>query len=161
MATIKDLLDGKFAHASVFGLLREITQKEAKNGSLFVIITISDGKSELAAKMWNTKRSEIPYDTGTVVCMSVDAALFNGVLSFTASKIRAATEADGVCEEDFIASAPVPAQEMYDYIMRVADSFENESLRNIVTALYGENREKLLIWPAAQKMHHNIRGGLL
>ena len=61
MATIKDLLDGKTNHASVFGLLREITQKEARNGSSFVIITISDGKSELPAKMWDTKRSDIPY----------------------------------------------------------------------------------------------------
>lgn len=161
MTNIKDLLDGKIAHASIFGLLTDITQKETRNGSSFVIITISDGKNELQAKMWDTKRSDIPYDTNSIVCMTVDASPYNGVLGFTASRIRAATPEDGVSEEDFIASAPVPAQEMYDFIMDTINSFSNESLRNIAAELYEENKEKLLIWPTAKRMHHNIRGGLL
>ena len=161
MTNIKDLLDGKIAHASIFGLLTDITQKETRNGSSFVIITISDGKNELQAKMWDTKRSDIPYDTNSIVCMTVDASPYNGVLGFTASRIRAATPEDGVSEEDFIASAPVPAHEMYDFIMDTINSFSNESLRNIAAELDEENKEKLLIWPAAKRMHHNIRGGLL
>ena len=98
MTNIKDLLDGKIAHASIFGLLTDITQKETRNGSSFVIITISDGKNELQAKMWDTKRSDIPYDTNSIVCMTVDASPYNGVLGFTASRIRAATPEDGVSE---------------------------------------------------------------
>lgn len=161
MISIKDLLDGKIAHASIFGLLIDITQKETRNGSSFVIITVSDGKNELQAKMWDTKRSDIPYSTNSIVCITVDASPYNGVLGFTASKIRAAAPEDGVSEEDFIESAPVPAQEMYDFIMDTINSFGNESLRNIAAELYDENKEKLLIWPAAKRMHHNIRGGLL
>lgn len=161
MTTIKDLKDGITAHAAVFGLLREVVQKETRNGSSFIIITITDGKDDLQAKMWDTKRAEFPYETNSVICMTVDSAPYNGTLSFTASAVRAAGPYDGVSIEDFIASAPVPAQEMYDYILDTFSAMHNESLKNIGTALYEDNKEKLLIWPAAQKMHHNIRAGLL
>lgn len=160
-ATVKELKEGKIARAELFGLLREVTQKESRNGSPYVIITVSDGKDDLQAKMWDTKRADIQYETGSVVCMIVDGAPYNGVMSFTASSIRAAGPYDGVKEEDFIPSAPIPAQEMYDYIYDTFCAMQNESLRNIGTAIFDENKEKLLIWPAAQKIHHNIRAGLL
>ena len=41
------------------------------------------------------------------------------------------------------------------------EGFENEDLKTLVLSLLSESREKLLYWPAAFKLHHAIRGGLL
>lgn len=161
MISIKDMKDGKISHALIFGLLHDVAQKETRNGSPFVVITIGDGKDELSAKMWDMKRSALPYESGALIAMTVDASIYNGVLGFTASTIRAVTPEDGVSESDFIACAPIPSEQMYNYIIDTFDSMKNESLKNIGMSLYAENREKLLIWPAAKTMHHNIRGGLL
>ncbi|MBQ9511455.1 MAG: HD domain-containing protein [Clostridia bacterium] len=158
---IKDFKDGKISHANVFCMLVDVTQKETRTGSSFIIFTITDGKDEVAARMWDMKRSDFPYEPGNIICVSLDSQMYNGALNFIASSVRAVGPYDGVKEEDFIPSAPIPAQEMYDYIYDTFCSLQNESLKNIGTAIYEDYKEKLLIWPAAQKMHHNIRAGLL
>ena len=161
MATIKDLKDEKVTRASVFGILHDVVQKETRNGSSFIIYTLTDKNDEIQVKMWDTKRADFRFDTGDIVCATVDSQMYNGALNFISSSVRPVMPSDGVRAEDFIPSAPIPAEEMFDYIRAMFSSLENESLKNIGTAIYDDYREKLLIWPAAQKMHHNIRGGLL
>ena len=50
---------------------------------------------------------------------------------------------------------------MFSELFDIAEAFEDLDLRAIVTSLLIENKEKLLYWPAAFKLHHAIRGGLL
>ncbi len=48
-------------------------------------------------------------------------------------------------------------KELEEYIAKIKD----ENLRNFVEKIYSENREKILISPAAKLMHHNYIGGLM
>lgn len=48
-------------------------------------------------------------------------------------------------------------QEVVEYINRITD----EKLKNFVLDIYTQNKEKILISPAAKMMHHNYIGGLL
>ena len=47
--------------------------------------------------------------------------------------------------------------ELMEYINKIQD----EKLRDFVSGIYSENKEKLLISPAAKLMHHNYIGGLM
>ena len=47
--------------------------------------------------------------------------------------------------------------ELVDYINKIKD----EKLREFVLNIYNENKEKMLICPAAKMMHHNYIGGLM
>lgn len=47
--------------------------------------------------------------------------------------------------------------ELVDYINKIKD----ENLREFVLNIYNENKEKMLICPAAKMMHHNYIGGLM
>ena len=48
-------------------------------------------------------------------------------------------------------------KELEEYI----DKIKDESLRNFVEKIYSENKDKILISPAAKLMHHNYIGGLM
>ena len=50
---------------------------------------------------------------------------------------------------------------MFDIIYSTAENFENKELKNLVTAILSENKESLTVCPAAFKLHHAIRGGLM
>ena len=50
---------------------------------------------------------------------------------------------------------------MFDELMKAALSFKDSELKALVTELLNEYKEKLLYWPAAFRLHHAIRGGLL
>ena len=50
---------------------------------------------------------------------------------------------------------------MYNELFGLAENFKDEELSKIVTAILKDNRSILLYWPAAFKLHHAVRGGLL
>ncbi len=47
--------------------------------------------------------------------------------------------------------------ELINYIQKIND----EKLRNFIEKIYTDNKEKLLVCPAAKLMHHNYMGGLM
>jgi len=51
--------------------------------------------------------------------------------------------------------------EYYNKIIDVINSFKNEKLKNFILDFYTNNKDKILVAPAAKQMHHNYIGGLL
>ena len=76
-------------------------------------------------------------------------------------RIRHCIDQDNVTMEDFVQSVSYSSLDMYNELMSVADDFSDSDLKKLVTAIYEDNREALLYWPAAYKLHHALRGGLL
>lgn len=56
---------------------------------------------------------------------------------------------------------PDEANEIYNYLIGTINEFQNEELKSFVKKTFEDNKEKLLIAPAAKVMHHNYVGGLL
>ena len=50
---------------------------------------------------------------------------------------------------------------MYNKLIEKANAFSDEELKKLVLTLYEEKRELLLNWPAAYRLHHAVRSGLL
>ena len=50
---------------------------------------------------------------------------------------------------------------MYEYILDVAKSMEDEGLRRVTVRVLEDNREKLIYYPAAMRNHHAEFAGLL
>ena len=50
---------------------------------------------------------------------------------------------------------------VYQELMNYANKIKDEKLRNFVINIYENNKEKILICPAAKMMHHNYIGGLM
>lgn len=49
----------------------------------------------------------------------------------------------------------------YDALLQYIEKIKDEKLKNFVKNIYLQNREKILIMPAAKLMHHNYIGGLM
>lgn len=161
MVSIKDFKDGRANNDNLYAVVKEVNERESKNGSKYVVLNISDGKTDIQAKMWKKTIDDLAKYAGKLACLHIESSMYNGQLSFVATTIRETDESDNVKMEDFIPSAPVPSEDMYNYIVNMFNAMKNESLKKIGLKLYEENKEQLLLWPAAKNMHHNIRGGLL
>lgn len=51
--------------------------------------------------------------------------------------------------------------EYFNKIVDVANSFTDEKLKNFILEILNNNKEKMLVCPAAKQMHHNYIGGLV
>lgn len=49
----------------------------------------------------------------------------------------------------------------YQELLNYANKIKDETLRNFVVKIYTDNKDKILVAPAAKMMHHNYIGGLM
>ncbi len=145
-----------------FALVKKADKKTSKNGSFYLDIVVADKEGEMFAKMWDYKEEIVPIpEVNTVIKIRGTLQQYNGKDQLIIQKIRPTVAGDNVSVSDFVKSADITGEEMYEIIMSLVASFEDEELKSVVTAIYEEKKEDLLYFPAAEKLHHAMRGGLL
>lgn len=143
--------------------IKEANVRDAKNGSKFIRLTLSDPDfKEVVGYIWNAAQEDIEdFTSGKIVGITGKGKDFQGNLQLDIQKIRLANMGDKVSIKDFVESAPLSSDTMFDEIDREIASFQNEDLKKIMAAAIDEKRDRLEYFPAAKSVHHAMRSGLL
>ncbi len=144
-----------------FLLVRSAEQRIDKKGSFYLDITLCDRSGEINGKIWNWNSLETPPASGSVVKVRGTVQEFNGRLQLRVELWRMMRAEDEVDMRRLIPSAPESPETMRGEIDRVIDSFESESLRKLTREMLRLAGDELDFYPAAQRMHHAERAGLL
>lgn len=145
-----------------FVLVKNCDRKSAKNGSTYLDLIISDGESDVVAKIWDFKgEADLQPAIGTVILVRGSLSLYNNQPQFKIDRYRNINENDNVNISDFVPSASFPGEDMYEQIIRIVDSFADEELKKLTLSVLRLYKEKILDLPAAFKLHHAVRSGLL
>jgi len=145
-----------------FCLVKSVEQKTNVKGQAFLDMTLMDAGGEVNAKLWDYR----PETHGVVsmndlVKVRGTLSVYNGQDQFRVERLRKVTEKDAVRMEDFVPSAPQPGGEMLEEILAAVRGFKDGPLKELVLSILEEKKETLLFWPAAFRLHHAVRGGLL
>ncbi len=136
--------------------------KTSSKGDRYLDLTLSDKSGEINAKIWSYSEADYgTYAVGDIIKVRGTISVYNNSDQLKIERIRKADESDNVNPADLVASAEYDADEMFSKLLSTAQSFENAEISKLVSTMLNENRQKLLYWPAAFKLHHAIRGGLL
>lgn len=148
--------------ADGFCLIKNVEKKTSSKGGPYLDITLSDATGEINAKLWDyNEMLHGTYEAGDLVKVRGVISKYNGADQMKIEKIRKATESDGIDPGDFVEQASETGEKMFGELIKLAEEFDNEAIRALTLKLYNDNKEKLLYWPAAFKLHHAIRSGLL
>ena len=145
-----------------FWLIKTIDRKTNVKGAPYLDMMLCDKKGEISAKLWDY--SEIThgaYEAGDLIKVRATVTQFNGADQLRVEKIRKVTLTDGVNISDFVPTAEYSGEMMLGTVMNVIASVEDEELKTLTYALVKDREKDILTWPAAFKLHHAIRGGLL
>ena len=140
-------------------MVRSSVQKTGSNGGKYLDMTLCDISGDVNAKMWDS--STPPPPPGKAIRLRGAMQEYNGRPQFRVDKMRALVEQDDVDMGALVPCAPKPAEEMLGYIHSRVEAFEDEELRALVLRRLEECGEKLKYYPAATKLHHAERSGLL
>lgn len=145
-----------------FCLIKTVERKLTSRGVPFLDMTLTDSDGEVGAKLWDYKEELhgefVPND---LVKVRGTMTPFNDTQQLRIERIRRVSDEDGVRIEDFVPSAGFSGEAMFDELIAVADAFSDEELKLLVKTLLNEYKDRLIYWPAAFRLHHAIRGGLL
>ena len=141
-----------------FLLARSSEQRASSNGSKYLDMTLCDRTGEINAKMWDG--TVTPPKAGAVVKVRAQVTEYNGRLQLRINKVREATE-DEYDLSFLVPCAPYPAEQMLAEITDTVAAMKNGVLRGIVGEMLRMAGDRLMYYPAAQRLHHAERSGLL
>lgn len=123
---------------------------------------LGDSDGEINAKLWRyTPELHGEYSANELVKIRGTIAPYNGADQLKIERIRHTAPEDNVDISDYVKTATYSGEEMYNELLSIAENFKDSELKTIVTAILKDNKMCLVYWPAAFKLHHAMRGGLL
>lgn len=144
-----------------FLMVKRAERRVGSNNNAYFDLDLADNSGTINAKLWNVApNTELPA-IGSIIKVEGLVKEFSGRKQFRVDRWRPSHDADRINMEDFIACAPEDPEQMYQTLLTAAKHMKNRVLNQIVVHLLEKLREPLLFYPAAQRMHHAMRSGLL
>ena len=140
-------------------LVKSASQRTSSNGSKYLDMTLCDISGEVNAKMWDSLT--LPPDVAQPVRLRGVMQEYNNKAQLRVDKMRDVTDQDDIDMAALIPVAPYPADEMLGYIAERVSRIKDDSLRALVSARLDSYGERLMYYPAATRLHHAERAGLL
>ncbi len=145
-----------------FWLIKTVDKKVNVKGAAYLDLMLCNKDGEIPAKLWDY--SELihgEYTPGEVIKVRGSVTQFNGNDQLRVDKIRHVEANDGINISDFVPTADYSGEMMLGEIMNIIANVNDDELQRLTYGLVKDCENELLHWPAAFKLHHAIRGGLL
>lgn len=145
-----------------FYLVKSVELKTSSNNKKYLDFTLGDKTGEINAKLWEVADGdEEKYTNNVLIKVRGTVSSWQNSLQLKLERLREALPSDGVNIEDFVPVAPLDPTFMYAEIFKYVENMQNNDIKNIISIILEEKKEKLMHYPAAKKNHHAIKAGLL
>lgn len=148
-----------------FFMVKSIAVKIGANKKQYLDLVLGDKTGEITGKKWDVTDEELTslseIKEGDIIKIRAQVTEWNGLKQFRVMRIRRKAQNDPVELGDYIKAAPEKPEDMYQYILEKAESFQDQDLKKLCVKVLTENKEKLMYYPAASKNHHAQLAGLL
>lgn len=143
-------------------LVKSVEQKTSSKGDTYLDFMLGDASGEINGKLWRYSPAEHgEYKSNDIIKVRGTISQYNGSDQLRIERIRVTGDGDNVNIDDLVRTTGYSSEQMYNELMGLVSEFKNQDLKKIVSEIYSDNRMCLLYWPAAFKLHHAVRGGLL
>ncbi|MBQ7655122.1 MAG: HD domain-containing protein [Clostridia bacterium] len=142
-----------------FLLVRAAEQRTSAKGGKYLDLTLCDKDSEINCKKWDG--TVPPPKQGSVIKVAGTVQEFNGRLQMRIDQMRDARPDDMVDLSMLMPCAPEAPQDMLSEINRTIDRMRVPELQSILREMIAMCGDRLMYYPAAQRVHHAERSGLL
>lgn len=148
--------------ANGFCVVKSVETKTSSKGDTYLDFTLGDKSGEINGKLWRYSAAEYgEYRQNDIIKVRGTVTQYNGADQLRIERIRHITDADNIKLEDLVRTVSYSTEQMFDTLFGMASGFKDKDLKLIVTEILNDNKTALLYWPAAFKLHHAVRGGLL
>ena len=120
-------------------IVKSVAVKVGSNKKAYLDLLLADGTGEISAKKWDIADEELPglekIKEGNVIKVKAVVTEWNGMKQLRVSRIRQTSAEDNIDLKDYIKAAPEDAGDMYDFIYKKTEDFQDKDLKNICTIL--------------------------
>ena len=144
-----------------FLLIRSAEKRKDSKGNDYVDMNLTDRTGEINCKIWNWDPEAETPEAGQPIKVRGTIQEYNGRLQLRVEKWRLCTEDDPVDMNALVPCAPRKPEDMFKDIENAIEHFADEDLKKLTRGMLNLAGDRLRWFPAAQRMHHAERSGLL
>lgn len=164
ITSIADFEEGQTIQG--FFLCAEKHLRHTRGGDLYLDLILRDRTGQVQAKVWDKiSHFHEKFVSGDPVAVKGEVEMFQDRPQVVIKKINRATiQSYGRYGYDPALVVPAAAEDpktMWKEITAHIHTIKNTHLKTLVSRLYRENKDRLLVHPGSVSMHHNYRSGLL
>ena len=152
---------GKDTRFEGFLMVKSAEKKTDRNGRDYIDLNLGDRTGEINAKIWNWDGTKEIPEAGRPLQVRGLVQEYNGRLQMRIEGWRPPAAGDRISLGDLVPAAPRSPAEMMEEIRKTVDGFAHDGLRRLTGRMLDMAGERLEWFPAAQRMHHAERSGLL
>ena len=162
MRLLDKVFNASASQVEGFCIVKSVGIKTNVKGAAYLDMILADAGGECNAKLWDyAPEVHGSYEANTVIKVRATINMWKDGEQLKIDRIRNLKPNEEVDMSELVPCAPQSPQKMYDEIFAVTEGFNDPDLKLITQYLLKENKEALMRWPAALKLHHAMRGGLL
>jgi 3'-5' exoribonuclease len=162
MKYIKDFHDGD--RINDIYLCKHKQSAVTKTGKPYDNVILQDKTGAIDAKIWEPNSAGIEdFDVLDYVDITGEVSVFNGALQLSIKRVRKCHEGE-YDPREYLPVSKYPIDEMFDQLLSLVDSIENEYLKKLLNKFFREDEDfikKFKNSSAAKSVHHGFVGGLL
>lgn len=149
-----------------FYLCVEKHLRHTRAGDLYLDLILRDNSGTVPAKIWD-KVDEFneKFSAGNPVAIKGNIESFKDRLQLVIKKINIASVKNygryGFDPSLIVPTSPYNPNKMWKRVVQIIGKMKNPFLKKVVSNIFREHKDKLLIHPASVMMHHNYRSGFL
>ena len=136
--------------------------RHSRTGDLFIDLLLRDKTGQIHGKIWDKVKS---FNEKFYSGEAADVSAYQGRLQLDIKNIgRASVQTHGRYGYDptlIVPSSEKDPKEMWEEFSDLVKKIKNRKHKKLVTQIYKENKESILVCPASLTSHYNYRSGLL
>jgi len=149
-----------------FYQLTQMHRRTTRKGDAYLDCVLSDQSGSVPAKWWNVPEAAFEWLTpGIVVAATGEVDEYNDRIQLVVEQITPAKEGQvekfGLSFADIVPSTRYDVQQMWEKLLDIIESIEDEHFRELVKRIYIDFEEEVKTHPGSVSHHHLYRGGFL
>lgn len=162
MLLLENVINAANNQVEGFCIVKSVQIKSNIKGNDYLDFVLADAGGEINAKLWDYDMSvQGVFYPDTIIKVRGSVTQWKDTDQLKIERIRKINDGEDVDMSTLVPCAPFTSQSMYDTIWNCTEEFKNYDIKLLTQYILKSNKEQILTYPAALKLHHAVRGGLL
>jgi 3'-5' exoribonuclease len=158
---VKELKSGD--NVLQFFELKSKESRKTRSGQDYLDLVLSDATGAISGKMWpeSVRKWGQDFNPGDVVKVEARVEAYRDRPQLVVDKIRRVDPSEIPDLSALIRVSPFDSNGLFDEVRSTATSLEPPELAELVVEILDRHAEAIKTFPAARRIHHAYRGGLI
>ena len=162
MRLLNNIISKSANQVEGFCIAKNVQVKSNAKGSDYLDLILGDADGEINAKLWDYDPAvHGTYKADSVIKVRGTVSIFRDAEQLKIERIRNLHPDEDVDMSALVPCAPFDSEYMYSKVWDCTEKFKCEELKRLAQYFLTKHRDLLICYPAALKVHHAQRGGLL